>query len=124
MKIRVYYEDTDVGGVVYHSNYLKFCDRARNQLFFDADRSLIFEEGILVVKHIDADYLKTAKFGDILEVNTTLLEIKNASFCLLQKIFRGDEKIFEMKIDIVFIDFGGNIAKIPLQEKAFLSGLS
>lgn len=123
MTIRVYYEDTDVGGVVYHSNYLNFCERARSQLFFDAGRSPILEGGHFVAKHIEADYLKSAKFGDILEVKTSLLGIKNASFTLLQKIFREDEKVFEMIIDLVYIDFSGKMAKIPASEKAFLSAL-
>ena len=123
MQIRVYYEDTDVGGVVYHSNYLNFCERARSQLFFDAGRSPILSGGHFVAKHIEADYLKSAKFGELLEVKTTLIQIKNASFSLLQQIFRDDEKIFEMKIDLVYLDFEGNIAKIPPEEKVFLSTL-
>lgn len=123
MQIRVYYEDTDIGGVVYHSNYLNFCERARSQLFFDAGRSPILSGGHFVAKHIEADYLKSAKFGEVLEIKTTLLQIKNASFRLLQEIFRGDEKVFEMKIDLVYLDFGGNMSKIPPEEKAFLSSL-
>ncbi|HEX5330928.1 thioesterase family protein [Sulfuricurvum sp.] len=123
MLIRVFYEDTDVGGVVYHSNYLNFCERARSQLFFDAGRSPILEGGHFVAKHIEADYLKSAKFGEVLEVKTTLLEIKNASFRLLQEIFRGDEKVFVMTIDLVYIDFAGKMAKIPSEEKAFLTAL-
>ncbi len=123
MQIRVYYEDTDVGGVVYHSNYLNFCERARSQLFFDTGRSPILEGGHFVAKHIEADYLKSAKFGDILEVKTALIEIKNASFTFLQEVFRGEEKLFSMKIVLVYIDFGGNMAKIPPEEKAFLSAL-
>lgn len=123
MQIRVYYEDTDIGGVVYHSNYLNFCERARSQLFFDAGRSPILEGGHFVAKHIEADYLKSAKFGDLLEVKTTLIQIKNASFSLLQQVFRADEKLFEMKIDLVYINFAGNMAKIPTEEKAFLSAL-
>ncbi len=123
MKIRVYYEDTDVGGVVYHSNYLNFCERARSQLFFDAGRSPILEGGHFVAKHIEADYLKSAKFGELLEVKTALVEIKNASFTLLQEIFRGDEKVFRMKIDLVYLDFEGKMTKIPSEEKAFLAGL-
>ncbi|MGA9046946.1 YbgC/FadM family acyl-CoA thioesterase [Sulfuricurvum sp.] len=123
MKIRVYYEDTDVGGVVYHSNYLNFCERARSQLFFDAGRSPILEGGHFVAKHIEADYLKSAKFGELLEVKTHLVKIKNASFTLLQQIFRDDEKVFEMTIDLVYLDFEGNMSKIPSSEKAFLSDL-
>jgi acyl-CoA thioester hydrolase len=123
MELRVYYEDTDVGGVVYHSNYLNFCERARSQLFFDAGRSPILSGGHFVAKHIEADYLKSAKFGELLDVKTTLIQIKNASFSLLQQIFRDDEKVFEMKIDLVYLNFEGNMAKIPPEEKAFLSAL-
>jgi len=123
MNIRVYYEDTDVGGVVYHSNYLNFCERARSQLFFDAGRSPILSGGHFVAKHIEADYLKSAKFGDLLEVKTTLIQIKNASFSLLQQIYRDEEKVFEMKIDLVYLNFEGNMTKIPAEEKAFLSAL-
>lgn len=123
MKIRVYYEDTDVGGVVYHSNYLNFCERARSGLFFDAGRSPILDMGHFVAKHIEADYLKSAKFGDILEVKTTLLELKNASFSLFQQVFRGEEKLFEMTIVLVYLNFEGSISKIPNSEKEFLSSL-
>lgn len=123
MQIRVYYEDTDVGGVVYHSNYLNFCERARSQLFFDAGRSPILENGHFVAKHIDAEYLKSAKFGDILEIKTLLIEIKNASFKLLQQIFRDDEKLFEMTINLVHLNFEGKMIKIPSEEKIFLSSL-
>lgn len=123
MQIRVYYEDTDLGGVVYHSNYLNFCERARSQLFFDAGRSPILETGHFVAKHIEADYLKSAKFGDILEVKTTLLELKNASFTLLQQVFRGEEELFKMTIVLVYLNFEGSMSKIPTSEKEFLSSL-
>jgi acyl-CoA thioester hydrolase len=124
MQIRVYYEDTDVGGVVYHSNYLNFCERARSQLFFNAGRSPILSGGHFVAKRIEADYIKSAKFGDLLEVKTSLIEIKNVSFRLLQEIFRENEKVFEMHIDLVYIDFAGKMAKIPQEEKEFLSQYS
>ncbi|MCX6074977.1 MAG: YbgC/FadM family acyl-CoA thioesterase [Campylobacterales bacterium] len=123
MNIRVYYEDTDVGGVVYHSNYLNFCERARSQLFFDAGRSPILEGGHFVAKHIEADYLKSAKFADVVEVKTQLIQLKNASFTLLQQIFRDEEKLFEMKILLVYLDFEGHMSKIPEREKEFLSTL-
>lgn len=123
MRIRVYYEDTDVGGVVYHSNYLNFCERARSELFFDVGRSPILDGGHFVAKHIEADYLKSAKFGDVIEVKTILIELKNASFSLLQQVFRGEEKLFEMKIILVYINFDGAMSKIPNSEKEFLFSL-
>ncbi len=123
MTIRIYYEDTDVGGVVYHSNYLNFCERARSQLFFDAGRSPILDEGHFVAKHLEADYLKSAKFGDVLDIKTTLIELKNASFTLLQQVFRGEEELFKMTIVLVYINFSGNVSKIPDLEKVFLSSI-
>lgn len=124
MTIRIYYEDTDVGGVVYHSNYLNFCERARSQLFFDAGRSPILEGGHFVAKHIEADYIKSAKFADVLEVKTRLFQLKNASFTLVQQIFREKEKLFEMKILLVYLDFEGNMCRIPNAEKEFLSTIN
>ena len=77
-----------------------------------------------MAKRIEADYIKSAKFGDLLEVKTSLIEIKNVSFRLLQEIFRENEKVFEMHIDLVYIDFAGKMAKIPQEEKEFLSQYS
>lgn len=123
MQIRVYYEDTDIGGVVYHSNYLNFCERARSQIFFDAGRSPITSCGHFVAKSIKADYLKSAKFGDLLEVKTDLKSIKNASFVLLQSVYRGEEKLFVMEIQLVHLTHEGIIAVIPEEERAFLMGI-
>lgn len=123
MQIRVYYEDTDVGGVVYHSNYLNFCERARSQLFFDAKRSPITPSGHFVAKRITADYLKSAKFGDLLEVKTVLKSIKNASFTLIQSVYRGDEKLFLLEIQLVHLTHEGAISMIPEVERKFLLGI-
>ncbi len=123
MKIRVYYEDTDAGGIVYHSNYLNFCERARSHLFFDAGRSPILEEGHFVAKHLEADYIKSAKLGDVLDVKTSLVEMKNASLTLLQQVYREEEKLFEMTIVLVFIDFAGKMSKIPSMEREFFLAL-
>lgn len=124
MQIRVYYEDTDVGGVVYHSNYLNYCERARSQLFFDAGRSPILNEGHFVAKHISADYVKSAKFGDMLEVKTVLISLKNASFTLKQSVYRENEILFRMEIVLVFISHVGVMIKIPDSVKEFLKTIS
>lgn len=124
MEIRVYYEDTDVGGVVYHSNYLNFCERARSQIFFDAGRSPITQSGHFVAKSIKADYLKSAKFGDLLEVKTVLKSMKNASFTLLQSVYRDEEKLFMMEIQLVHLSHEGTIVLIEDEERTFLLGLS
>lgn len=112
MQVRVYYEDTDVGGVVYHSNYLKFCERARSELFFSRNMSPILDEGAFVVRSLKAEFLKPAMFGDLLDVSTEFMDMKAASLVLRQTIARGDEKLFEAEIRLAFVN-GGKPAKIP-----------
>ncbi len=112
MQIRVYYEDTDVGGIVYHTNYIKYCERARSQIFFDNGINLIEDKAHFVVKELEANFLKPAFLGDILEVKTQIVERKNVSLKLLQEIFKDDIKIFSMKIKLVYIK-NNKAIKIP-----------
>ena len=114
LKVRVYYEDTDCGGIVYHSNYLKYCERARSEMFFAINSNPI-QNGIgFVVKNMKIEFLSTAKLGDLLEVNTQLLRIKNASIELKQAIFLANKKIFEATILLACIDSKTNKpTKIP-----------
>jgi acyl-CoA thioester hydrolase len=112
MKIRVYYEDTDIGGVVYYANYLKFCERARSEIFFQKALSPVIGNCHFVVKDLKANYIKSAKFADILEIKTSVIEIKKASIKLNQIVYKDEDKIFEMDISLVFLD-GEKITKIP-----------
>jgi len=114
VKLRVYYEDTDLGGVVYHSKYLNFCERARSEIFFKKGASPVFEDYHFVVKSIEANFLYSAKLGDILEIKTQVLEIKRASIILFQTIFNENLKrdIFEMKVVLVCLK-NNKISKIP-----------
>jgi len=113
MQIRVYYEDTDTGGIVYHTNYIKYCERARSEIFFDNGMLPIGgEKSGFVVRKIEADFLGSAVLGDLLEVRSTLLELKRSSATLRQEVFKGDEKLFEMKILLVYME-KGKITRIP-----------
>ena len=103
MKIQVYYEDTDCGGVVYHSNYLNFCERARSELFFQKGLSPHSGNEFFVVKKIEANYIKPALFGDVLEVQTKLIDKKNTSLIMEQNIYRNDEHLFSMLVTVVFL---------------------
>lgn len=123
MKIRVYYEDTDLGGVVYHSNYLNFCERARSELFFSKGRSPVLEEGHFVAKSLEADYIKPALFGDLLEVKTELLSLKFASFTLKQTICRGEEKLFVMKIKLAYLTHDGQVGRFSDETRTMLEDL-
>jgi len=109
MKIRIYYEDTDAGGIVYHTNYIKYCERARSELFFAQNLSPIDgDDSGFVVRHIDANFLGSAKLGDLVKVSTTLISKKKASLVLKQSISHEEnkKKIFEMNIILVFVRDG------------------
>ena len=123
MQIRVYYEDTDVGGVVFYANYLKFCERARSEAFFEKGLSPVLENGHFVVKDLNASYLSSAKLGDLLHVKSFLVEVKKVSFKLHQEVYRGDEKIFEMDITLVFIDFSGKVKRFDSKNLELLHSL-
>ena len=120
MKIRVYYEDTDCGGIVYHSNYLNFCERARSELFFEKGLSPHTQEEFFVVKHMDCDFIKSAVFGDVLEIETKLSQVKKASLKVEQTIFRNSEVIFKTIVTLVYLK-NGKPNKIPEDKLAFFS---
>ena len=123
MKIRVYYEDTDTGGVVYHSNYLNFCERARSEAFFQKELSPVLAEGHFVARKLNADYFLSAKLGDMLEVKSELLEMKAASFVLKQIIYKEEKKLFEMQITLAHIGYDGRPKKIEATTKKMLLSL-
>lgn len=113
--LRVYYEDTDTGGVVYHSMYLNFIERARSEIFFQNGISPIDNQYHFVVKEIHAKFLKSAKLGDELKVITEIVKMKNASIQLIQQIFlknNTEVKLFEATVDVVCLN-GNKISKIP-----------
>ncbi len=112
MKIRVYYEDTDAAGIVYYANYLKFCERARSERFFARGLSPQGDEGYFVVKHLEAEYIKPASLGDLVEVTTELLEKKGASIVLMQRVSKDGETLFRMKVKLAFLK-EGRVCKIP-----------
>ena len=110
MKIRVYYDSTDAGGIVYHTEYIKFCEQARSEIFFR--HNIFFENEGYIVKELNAKYIKSAKLADLLEIKTFVKDIKNASINLHQEIYKENEKIFEIDLSLVYIK-NGKISKIP-----------
>lgn len=104
MKIRIYYEDTDAAGIVYHTNFIKYCERARSELFF--------QEGFhkhnnknehFVIRHIVSDFVKVSFLGDILEVKTEIIERKTTSVILKHDIVREDELICSFDVVLVYV---------------------
>lgn len=123
MKIRVYYEDTDAGGIVYHSNYLNFCERARSEAFFSQNLNPMLEKSHFVVKKLEANYIQGSQLGDMLDIQTTLIDIRSASLTLQQAIYKEEKKIFEMKIILAHISFDGKPIKIDTYTKDLLKNI-
>ena len=112
MQIRVYYEDTDTGGIVYHSNYINFCERARSEAFFSRGLTPDIESGGFVAKKLEASFKRPAKLGDMLEVKSVLVQMKAASFVLQQTIYKDDVKIFELSITLAYVNSEGRPQKL------------
>ena len=106
--VRVYYEDTDNGGVVYYANYLKFMERARTEwlrsLNFEQD-ALIKDEGIIfAVRSVKLDYLKPAKFNELLQVSAQISKRGGASISFEQRIYREGETLCQGEIKVASLD--------------------
>jgi len=121
MGVRVYYEDTDFSGVVYHANYLRFMERGRTNYLrlIGADQRALFSEVereapgfAFVVRSMTLDFLKPARMDDVLEVATVPVEVKGASITLLQKVTRGEELLVEARVRVAFVS-GGRARPIP-----------
>ncbi|WP_107708762.1 YbgC/FadM family acyl-CoA thioesterase [Campylobacter concisus] len=124
MKIRIYYEDTDAGGIVYHTNYIKFCERARSEAFFQAGLNFTKESGYFVVSSLEAKFIASAVLGDEIFVRSKVLEIKKASIVLEQEIYKFDDKnaeklLFRATITLAFMK-EEKLAKINDEIKKFL----
>ena len=121
MSVRVYYEDTDFSGVVYHANYLRFMERGRSNYLrlLGADHRALFEESAreapgfaFVVRAMTLDFLKPARMDDVLDVITAPEEVKGASITLRQRVARGVDVLVEAQVKVAFVS-GGRARPIP-----------
>ena len=116
-KLRVYYEDTDSGGVVYYANYLKFLERARTEALFSIGFSnkKIQDKfnSLIIVKSCNIEYKKSAYLEDELTVRSFVKSITKTSFFMNQIITREDDVVIEAQVHLVFINKGGKPVKIP-----------
>ena len=116
-KIRVYYEDTDSGGVVYYANYLKYLERARTEALFSIgfSNNKIQEDfkSLIIVKSCNIEYKKPAHLEDELKVRSFVKSITKTSFFMNQIITRGEEIIVEAQVHLVFVNKDGKPLKIP-----------
>lgn len=115
--VRVYFEDTDLSGLAYHANYLKWFERARSDLLrllgIDQRAALEGGEGVYAVADLAIRYLAPAKLDDVLMVETTALELRAASVRLLQRALRDDAPIAEMTVRVGFISPDGRPKRQP-----------
>ena len=115
--LKVYYEDTDSGGVVYYANYLKFLERARTELIHSLDltnkKILQSFDILLVVKSCEIEYVKPAYLEDVLTVQTNLEKLSKVQMHLSQSIYRDKEILVKAKIRIAFVNRQGEILKLP-----------
>jgi acyl-CoA thioester hydrolase len=121
MQVRVYYEDTDFSGIVYHANYLRFMERGRTNYLrlLGADQRALFAEAqseapgfAFVVRSMQLEFLKPARMDDLLDVVTHPLEVKGASILLAQEVKRGKDVLIEARVRVAFVS-GGRARPIP-----------
>jgi acyl-CoA thioester hydrolase len=124
--LKVYYEDTDLAGIVYYANYLKFIERGRtewvaslgiDQMALRAGAGIVF-----AVRRVEADYLRPARFGEELVVETRLVTIGGARLVLEQAILRAGERIFAAVVTLVCLAEDGHAARLPPEVRARLGG--
>ncbi len=115
--VRVYYEDTDMAGIVYYANYLRYIERARSDWVRDlgVDQNAMRETRGLVfaVRRVEADYLIPARFDDVLEVRTEVRGVTGARLILGQQVWRGAERLFQAEVTLVCLNETGHPARLP-----------
>lgn len=123
--LRVYYEDTDLAGIVYYANYLRFIERARTEwvrtLGIDQTRLRDATGIVFAVRRVEADYLRPAVFDDLLEVRTALVALTPARILLSQTVWRGDMLVFQAQVTLVCLTPRGTPARLPADLRARLS---
>lgn len=120
---KIYYEDTDLAGIVYYANYFKFIERARTEMLNGANvnQNEMLKYGYyFVVKNLKADYLKPAYFEDSLNVVTEIEKINNASINLIQTIVRSNDSLFIASVRLALLDKFGKVARLPANIRQLL----
>ena len=115
-EVKVYYEDTDSGGVVYYSNYLKFLERARTEMINSiglSNKKLLEEhKTLIIVKSCNVEYLSPSKLEDRLQIYSSIESLNKASFVMIQDIKKDDDLIVRAKIKLVTVNYEGRPIKI------------
>ena len=130
LPVRVYFEDTDFSGLVYHASYLRWCERGRSdylRLVGNEHRALIeggdgAEPSAFVVRRMQLEYLKPARIDDVLEVETRVAEIRGAALRLAQRVVRGPTVLFEADVLVVLVSVSGKPQRLGQRLRASLAG--
>ena len=123
LPIRVYYEDTDMAGIVYYANYLRYIERARSDWVrgLGIDQKQMKAEGLVfVVRRVEADYLASARLDDELVVETDVLQVTGARLVMDQWVKRGAEAIFHAIVTVVVVSDAGQVARMPANIRQLL----
>ena len=117
-KTKVYYEDTDAGGIVYYARYLHFIERARTEMIYDHlklnHKQLRDQYNVIfVVRECNVKYLKSAIFEDNIEVKTKIIKKSPVRLNLLQQVSRNNEILVTAQVELAVIDSNGSVSKIP-----------
>lgn len=127
LKVRVYYEDTDAGGVVFYANYLRFMERARTEwlreLGFEQDELMENEGIVFAVTHASLDFIKPARFNDQLDVTASIRKLGKASFHVHQQILRGGELLVRGDVKLACIDKEAFVPK-KIPERIYQAALA
>ena len=127
-KFRVYYEDTDASGRVYHANYLKYLERGRSNLIYQSKynhQELLKKFNIIfVVKNLNINYLRPAFFEDILEVQTSINQLSRVKLNFNQKIFRNTELLVDAEVIVIPVNIEGKIIRLNEELYSFLKTIS
>lgn len=123
-KFRVYYEDTDASGRVYHANYLKYLERGRSNLIYQSKynhQELLKKFNIIfVVKNLNINYLRPAFFEDLLEVKTSINQLSRVKLNFNQKIFRNTELLVDAEVIVIPVNIEGKIIRLNEELFSFL----
>jgi tol-pal system-associated acyl-CoA thioesterase len=116
IKIKIYYDDTDAGGVVYYANYLRYMERARTEFLAEYGINVAEHHNngyFFVVTHVDISYKKPARLGEIIEVTSEVEEVKKASMTIRNCVLREGTLLVEALVTIACIDAGGRLKRLP-----------
>lgn len=114
LPVRVYFEDTDAGGIVYHANYLRYCERARSDCLrlLGIHQSALVDLGF-VVRRMSCDFVKSARLDDLLEVETRFIDMAGARLDLDQRVMLNGNSVFKALVTVALIDGRGRPKRLP-----------